>query len=91
MNNNHFSRKITVFHGRSTPEEGMLVGYGAIIETLKLPVPIPETLALISQKNRRYQADGWKVLTPKYKPEDTLYKQLIFAMKYEGINLLLFK
>ena len=91
MKNYHFSRKITVFHGRSAPEEGTLVGYGAIIETLRLPIPLPNTLSLISLKNRLYEKNGWKVLTPKYQPEDTLYKQLVFAMKYEGINLLLFK
>ena len=31
------------------------------------------------------------VFTPKHQPEDTLYKQLVFALKYEGINLLFFK
>ncbi len=91
MINNCFSQKISVFHGRNTPEEGMLVGYGAIIEAVKLPVPLPETLALISSKNRRYEKEGWKVFTPKYQPGDTLYKQLVFALKYEGVNLLLFK
>ncbi len=91
MKNNRFSQRITVFHGRSAPEEGTLVGYGAIIEALQLPVPLPSTLALISLKNRRYEVGGWKVFTPKYQPEDTLYKQLVFALKYEGVNLLLFK
>lgn len=91
MKNNRFSQKITVFHGRSAPEEGTLVGYGAIIDTLQLAVPLPHTLTLISLKNRRYEKDGWKVLPLKYQPEDTLYKQLVFALKYEGVNLLLFK
>jgi len=91
MNNTHFSRKITVFHGRIAPETGLLVGYGAIIETFALPVPLPNTLALISSKNRRYEKEGWVVFTPKYQPEDTLYKHLVFALKYEGINLLVCK
>ncbi len=42
MNNNRFSLKITVFHGIKAPEEGHLVGYGAIIEAYKLAVPIPK-------------------------------------------------
>lgn len=91
MKNTCFSREITHFHGRSTPEQGFIVGYGAIIDALDLPVPLPYTLALISKKNRRYQNEGWNVFTPKYQPEDTLYKQLVFALKYEGINLLAFK
>ena len=67
------------------------MGYAAIIETLKLPVPIPENIAVISEKNKKYESNGWKVFTPKHKPEESLYKQLVFALKYEGVNLLVFK
>lgn len=91
MNNKHISLKISVFHGKQAPEEGVLVGYGAIIEAYNLPVPIPNQLALISYKKRKYITKEWKVYTSRYLPEDTLYKQLIFALKYEGVNLLVFK
>jgi len=91
MENTQFSQEITVFHGRSAPERGKIAGYAAILEALKLPVPLPHTLALISNKTRRYEKDGWKVFTPKHQPGDSLYKQLVFALKYEGVNLLLFK
>ncbi len=86
-----FSRKISVFHGRQAPEEGLIVGYGALIDALYLPMPLPSQLALISLKNRKYTTEQWIVLTPRHKPEDSLYRQLVFAMKYEGINLLFFK
>ena len=91
MNINRFSLKISVFHGRKAPEEGLLVGYGALIEKLNLPVPLPNRLALISTKKRQYATDNWLVLTSRHEPEDTLYKQLVFALKYEGVNLLFFK
>lgn len=91
MNNKRFSLKITVFHGIKAPEEGFLAGYGAIIEAYKLAVPIPNKLALISFKKRKYNTEYWQVLTPRHQPEDTLYKQLIFALKYEGVNLLVLK
>jgi Fic family protein len=91
MNNNRFSLKITVFHGIKAPEEGNLVGYGAIIEAYKLAVPIPNQLALISFKKRKYTTENWRVLTSRHQPEDSLYKQLIFALKYEGVNLLVLK
>ncbi|MBK3516997.1 Fic family protein [Carboxylicivirga marina] len=91
MKKNHFSQTITVFQGRTAPEEGNIVGYAAIINTLELPVPLPNRLSLISTKNRRYEKDGWQVFTPKHQPEDSLYKHLVFALKYEGINLLCFK
>ncbi|MFC2084705.1 Fic family protein [Bacteroidota bacterium] len=91
MINNHISRRITIFHGRTAPEKGTLVGYGAIIDAYKLSVPLPNKLSLISDKNRQYSNGEWQVFTPRHKPEDTLYKQLVFALKYEGINLLVLK
>lgn len=91
MNNKHFSRRITIFHGRQTPEEAVLVGYGAIIEALQLAVPMPFQLALISSKKRQYKNEQWQVYTSRHQPEDNLHKQLVFALKYEGINLLVFK
>lgn len=91
MKHKQYSIKTNTFHGRQTPEDGLLVGYGALIERLKLPIPIPHRLSLIAKKTKKYQADGWFVYSPSYQPEETLYKHLVFAIKYEGINLLLFK
>ncbi|WP_310378294.1 Fic family protein [Flavobacterium sp.] len=91
MDNNHFSRKISLFHGRKAPEEGLLVGYGALIEAYTLAMPIPHRLTLISSKKRQYVTDHWQVFTSRHEPEDSLYKQLVFALKYEGVNLLFFK
>ncbi len=91
QSNKRFSLEISAFQGRKTPETGILAGYGAIIEAFQLPVPLPRTLVLISPKKRQYRTDGWMVLTSRHQPEDTLYKQLVFALKYEGINLLVFR
>jgi Fic family protein len=91
MNSSYFSQEIMVFRGRVAPEKGFLVGYGAIIDTYNLPVPIPFALSLISLKDRKYKTEHWQIFTPRYKPDDTLYKQLVFALKYEGVNLLIFK
>ncbi|KFF06318.1 Fic family protein [Flavobacterium reichenbachii] len=91
MDSKRFSLKISVFHGIKAPEEGTLVGYGALIEAYSLSMPIPNQLALISSKKRQYTSENWQVLTSRHEPEDTLYKQLVFALKYEGINLLFFK
>jgi Fic family protein len=91
MNNKRYSRDISIFQGRQAPEPGTLVGYAAIIEAHNLQVPLPEQLALISTKNRRYTTEQWLVFTPRYAPEDNLYKQLTFALKYEGTNLLVIK
>jgi len=90
-NNKRFSRIISVFHGRTAPEPGALVGYGAVIDALDLAVPVPRRLALISTKRRQYKSEQWLVLTPRHQPDENLYAHLVFALKYEGINLLLFK
>lgn len=91
MKNKCISPQVTFFHGRQAPEEGFLEGYGAIIENFSLSVTLPAKLTLISQKKRKYETDGWMVFPPKYKTDNTLYRQLVFALKYEGINLLIFK
>lgn len=91
MKSKRFSLKVNVFHGRTAPEEGMLVGYGAVIEAYSLAVPLPEKLSLISSKKRQYESDGWRVLTSRHEPEDNLFKHLVFALKYEGINLAILK
>lgn len=91
MDNKRFSLRISIFHGIQSPEEGILVGYGALIEGYSLAIPLPNQLSLISQKKRQYSTKNWRVFTSRHEPEDTLYKQLVFALKYEGINLLFFK
>jgi Fic family protein len=86
-----FSKDITVFNGKITPEPGALVGYGAIINTLRLSMPIPDKLAIISKKHKQYSTENWLVFTPRYHPKETLFHHLVFALKYEGVNLLFFK
>jgi len=87
----HFSLEISTFHGRQAPETAFLVGYGALIETLQLNMPIPSQLSIISKKHKKYEMLEWQVFTPRHQPNETLYDQLVFALKYEGINLLFFK
>ncbi|NOQ98159.1 MAG: cell filamentation protein Fic [Calditrichae bacterium] len=91
MENNHISSEITVFYDRTAPEKGTLVGYGAIIHAYDLQVLLPQRLSLISEKKRQYSNENWQIFTPRHKPEDTLYRHLVFALKYEGINLLVLK
>jgi hypothetical protein len=94
----HFSQKKSVFYGNSTPEKGTIVGYAAIADTLKLQMPMVKPVALICDQNKKYQNKDWLILPRSYLPEDNkeldefeaLYKHLVFSLKYEGINLLLF-
>lgn len=86
-----FSLQLSVFHSRTVPEDGVIVGYGAIIDAYKLAVPIPGKLSFVSIKKRQFENNEWRVFPSSYLPEENLYKQLIFALKYEGVDLLVFK
>lgn len=91
MTDIRYSKTITTFRGMNLPEAGILAGYGAIIEAHQLVVPLPDVLTVISPKEKRYVTESWQVLTRKHQPQDTLYSQLVFALKYEGVNLSVLK
>lgn len=99
LNGAHFSQKKPVFHGFQTPEEGNIVGYAAIIDRLNLQMPMVNPIMLVCDQNKNYQNKDWFALPKSYLPEDNqglseveaLFKHLVFALKYEGINLLVFK
>ena len=83
--------KTSVFGGRKFPEEGIIVGYTALIENYNLSMPYPEIITLISLKNKKYKTSSFSIYSKSYEPENKLDKQIVFALKYEGINLLFFK
>ncbi len=97
--NAYFSQTIPVFHGKQCPEEGYIVGYATIIDKLGLKVPVPYQITLVCNQNKNYETKEWRILPKYYLPEDNsklkeieaLYKHLVFALKYEGINLLVYR
>ena len=64
----HFSLTAPVFQGRQVPEEGTIVGYGAVIHSLGLKVPMPKRVAMVSHKNKGYETDEWLVMPRRYLP-----------------------
>ena len=71
---------------RALPEEKVsLAGYAALLERYELSVPLPDILSVISSKHTKYETDTWRVFTPRHAPEDSLYGQLVFALKNEGV------
>lgn len=98
MNSTHFSNNAPVFNGLNVPEEGNVVGYAAVIQQLKLKVTMPNQITLVCNQNKKYQNEQWQVFPKSYLPEDhseiteieALFRQLVFALKYEGVNLLFF-
>ena len=82
-----FSGPVTIFHDRRLPEQATPVGYAALIDALRLRVPVPRTLSAIGPRHKQYQQDGWHIYTPRHAPEADLDGHLTFALKYEGLDL----
>lgn len=91
----YFSQEVTVFHGRATPEPGLLVGYAFLITEIEkhlgIQVPLPDKLAIVTQKHQRYNTDDWQVFTKRHQPKEDLMSHLVFALKYEGVDLYILK
>ena len=95
----HFSQAAPIFRGKEVPGNGVIIGYGAIIAKLDLPVPMPGIISIAAEKSKKHEIDGWQILPKSYAPNDlttisftaALYNHLVFALKYEGINLSVFK
>lgn len=95
----HYFYTAPILEGRVLPEKGTVVGYAAVIRKLNFKMPIPDRIAVISLGSKKYATEDFTVLTKSYAPEDhqeiseihALYNHLVFALKYEGVNLLFFK
>lgn len=94
----HISIDAPLIRGEAKPCQGWIVGYAAIIEKLNLQIPLPLVKAMVSEKNQHVKTGSWMVFPRKYLPEDcasvtktqALHRHLVFALKYEGVNLLVF-
>jgi hypothetical protein len=84
-----FSQTIPKFHETLVDGHGWLVGYAAIRQALELPCPLIAKRAVIHEKHKQYETDTHRVFTPRHAPQHTLEGHLLFALKYEGLNLLI--
>lgn len=75
------------FRGRSLPEPAAPAGYAALIERFELRVPLPPRLAAIATRHHPAPTLRWQLLTPRHRPADTLAGHLVFALKWEGVDL----
>src|SRR5690606_10264112 len=62
-----------------------------LIHAYKLPVPLPQVLSAIGTRHSIFEKDGWRIFTPRHMPNPTLEGQLVFALKYEGLDLTVLK
>ncbi len=69
----------------------MPVGYAALIDAYDLNVPLPRTLCAIGARHKVYENEGWRIYTPRHEPHASLEGHLVFALKYEGLDLCVLK
>lgn len=82
---------VTVFQEKRLPERALPVGYAALIAAYGLKVPLPRRLAAIGEHHKIYEEADWKIFTPRHRPTATLEGHLVFALKYEGLDLAVLK
>jgi Fic family protein len=75
------------FRGRPLPEPAIPAGYSALIERYELSVPLPPRLAATAVRHQPASGAAWRLLTPRHRPADTLEGHLVFALKWEGVDL----
>jgi len=81
------SRAVISFRGRKVPEPATPTGYAALIERYDLRVPLPPRLSGIAERHHPRSTPGWHLLTPRHRPAPTLAGDLVFALKWEGVDL----
>lgn len=78
---------MNTFRGRALPEPSSVAGYGWLIETYDLAVPLPPRLAGIAGRHRPRELGDWLILPERYAPAEELAAHLVFALKWEGVDL----
>ena len=73
--------------GEPIPAAARPAGYAALIAAFGLKVPPPDELLAIGEKHSLRQEGRWRVLTPRYRPDDTISAHLDFALRHEGVDL----
>jgi Fic/DOC family len=76
---------------RALPEAGWPAGYSALLDHYGLRVPPPPYLTMIAERHEPSPSSDWQVLPRRLRPDDTVEAHLEFALKYEGLNLLVLK
>ena len=90
---NHFpnSEPVAAFRERPLPVPARLAGYSALFHRFSLDIPLHHTMAAVSSKNTRRKEDGWAIYPVALSPGSSIIDHLVFALKYEGVQLLALK
>jgi len=86
-----FSQDKTVFRENILPEQARLAGYAALIDALALDIALPHKMFATAQHHKTIDQDIWRIMGVRYTPEASFEGHLVFALKYEGLDLYILK
>jgi hypothetical protein len=75
------------FRAEPLPEPGIPAGYAALATRYDLKIPQRRRLGAIARRHHPLSTDAWLMLTPRHAPTPDLAAHLVFALRYEGIDL----
>ena len=83
---------MTSFQGNYIPKNTRLAGTAKIVNELKLSALIRHPHAISNESIRKNtKEETWDIYSSKYWPGDGVFEHLVFAIKYEIWDLLVFK
>lgn len=86
-----FLGPIDIYRELMLPERATPAGYAALIDAYELAVPLPRVLFAIGSRHRVVESERWHLLTPRHAPVANLEGHLVFALKNEGVDLMVLK
>jgi Fic family protein len=82
-----FPSQTSAVAGVPVPSAARPAGYAALIAAHDLRVPSPDEMIAIGERHTLRREGRWRILTPRYRPADTVGGHLGFALKHEGVDL----
>ncbi len=89
-NNNHLAG---IFQEKAVPAHTRLAGWAALVQTFEVQAPVRRPSVVSGQhlKGSRREEGGWNVFDKRYWPGESFGDQMGFALRHEGLDLLVLK
>ena len=83
----YLPNRVSTVMGQPVPADARPLGYAALAAAYDLEVPAPDRLFATNERHTLRTEDRWSVLTPRYRPPDTLVSHLAFALRHEPVDM----
>jgi hypothetical protein len=83
----HLPERVSSVMGQPVPAGVRPLGYAALAAAYGLDVPAPDLFFATGERHTLRTEGRWSILTPRYRPADTLVAHLGFALRHEPVDL----